>query len=380
MKLTKVVQTILIASTFIIPIVGNLTINNNTVFENENRSAFKYPNSDVKDYWDELQKALNDRLIGREYFQKLTSNNLFNVLSQTTDFLYQDAFGFPGRFVGWFFLGDRGDKNYQKHIRDLKRVDKNFDKNFALLKRFGEITKNTYLVVGPDKGSVYPEYMNPYIGYPGKYRYFNDIKQKLLQADIKVIDNQDAMVAAKDPTDKTALYYANDTHWNRKGALIAFHNTMKTVLGSSYTPLNYDFTWSKNKSGDLNKSAYISSLKEVLDENEIVITGSSEIYTKAIDGDHEVTATRNFGTVQNLVCGIDQITCNYEYIKSKVYKSKLKIALISDSFGGFFEPYLLDYFEQVLWCNAYDDHDNIVKYVADFKPDVILYLRLERNI
>ena len=378
--LTKIVQSILVASAFMIPIVGNLTINNNTVFENENRSAFKYPNSDVKDYWDELQKALNDRLIGREYFQKLTSNNLFNVLSQTTDFLYQDAFGFPGRFVGWFFLGDRGDKNYQKHIRDLKRVDKNFDKNFALLKRFGEITKNTYLVVGPDKASVYPEFMNQHIGYPGKYRHFENIKADLEKAGVKVIDNQEAIVKEKDLTYEKSLYFANDSHWNKKGALFAFNNTIKELLGDEFTPLTYDFTWKKLMVGDLNKSQYISELKQILDLCEPVSKENSEVTSIDLEDNTQETGIRQFGSDDFIRCNVNSGTCNYEKIINSRSRKDLKVALISDSFGGFFEPYLVDYFKEVLWCNAYEDHTKILKYVSEFQPDIILYLRIERSI
>lgn len=77
----KVTQIILIALAFIIPIFGNLTIDSNTVFKNEHRTAFSYPSftsnkltrildlatlKDLHDFnFDDLQKALNDRLIGR---------------------------------------------------------------------------------------------------------------------------------------------------------------------------------------------------------------------------------------------------------------------------------------------------------------------------
>ena len=82
--LTKVIQSSFIALSFIIPIVGNLTIDNDTVFKNENRTAFSYPTSLKNIDWDLLQKALNDRLFLRQEVQVNTSNvyNQSKVLSK----------------------------------------------------------------------------------------------------------------------------------------------------------------------------------------------------------------------------------------------------------------------------------------------------------
>jgi len=41
--IVRVTQSILIALAFIIPIFGNLTIDSNTVFKNERRTAFSFP-------------------------------------------------------------------------------------------------------------------------------------------------------------------------------------------------------------------------------------------------------------------------------------------------------------------------------------------------
>ena len=101
--LVKVIQFVLVALCFVIPLVGNLIVDSNTVFKNENRTAFAYPTEYVKSYWDDLQKALNDRLLGRESTQVITSNYLSQIMTQTTNFLYQDAFSFPGNAVGWYF-------------------------------------------------------------------------------------------------------------------------------------------------------------------------------------------------------------------------------------------------------------------------------------
>ena len=83
--LTKVIQSSFIALSFIIPIVGNLTIDNDTVFKNENRTAFSYPTSLKNIDWDLLQKALNDRLFLRQEVQVNTSKLFSSVPFQSID-------------------------------------------------------------------------------------------------------------------------------------------------------------------------------------------------------------------------------------------------------------------------------------------------------
>lgn len=378
--LVKVIQFVLVALCFVIPLVGNLIVDSNTVFKNENRTAFAYPTEYVKSYWDDLQKALNDRLLGRESTQVITANYLSQIMTQTTNFLYQDAFSFPGNAVGWYFLGDRGDKHYQKHVFKLDKKDQFYEDNLLFVRQLETITPNTYVIVGPDKASIYPEYMNQHIGYPGIYRHFNATKENLLKENVKLVDNQEAIVAAKDKTYKTSLYLANDTHWNSKGALVAFNNTMKTVLGDKYYPIEYTFSWAKNPIGDLNKSSFISEFKEILDLAENNIKEESDCTSKDMESGKEVTKTRTFATYDMFQCNIDRLSCDVETIYNPKGKSDLKVVLISDSYGISYEPYVVDYFKNTMWCSAYATHDKVLKYIKEYKPDIILYLRIERFI
>jgi len=73
-------------------------------------------------------------------------------------------------------------------------------------------------------------------------------------------------------------------------------------------------------------------------------------------------------------------TCNYLYSQNYNFKSNLKVALISDSFGHKFQPYLFDYFHESMWLNALKDDEEIIEHLQEFKPDLVLYLRVERNL
>ena len=113
--LTKAIQALLIILAFIMPIIGHITVNSSTVFKNENRTAFKYPTVFNNAYWDDLQKALNDRLFLRHDVQALMAQVLEHTLTEHSDFDPSIGFKLPGTLRGWYFMGDGFDYAYKKH-------------------------------------------------------------------------------------------------------------------------------------------------------------------------------------------------------------------------------------------------------------------------
>ena len=378
--LVKVIQSSFIALSFVIPIVGNLTIDNDTVFKNENRTAFSYPTSLKNIDWDLLQKALNDRLFLRQEVQVNTSKLLDSTLSQHSDFDPSSAFAMKGTQFGWYFAGDIHDKVYSKHTRDLNYQDPHFEKHLSLLLRLSTITSKTYLIVGPDKAGIYSELMNPLIGHPGLYRDFDKLKARFEQSHVKVIDNLDAIKSQKDLTYKTSLYFTNDTHWNKYGAYHAFVNTFKTILGEDFKPLPYTFTYSRFLYGDLNRNLEISMSKDTHDFAHSHNPIKAKLYVKDMINGIDKEEERFLGESVPQLCKDGADKCNVQYSKNEYYQSPLKVAIISDSFGTYFRNFAVDHFKEVLWLWEYDDVQKIYKYTSDFKPDLIIYLRVERNI
>lgn len=401
----KVTQIILIALAFIIPIFGNLTIDSNTVFKNEHRTAFSYPSftsnkltrildlatlKDLHDFnFDDLQKPLNDRLIGREYFQTLFSTHQSLMPTTVHDFDPTGSFAVLGSRKGWYFTGDMRYAAYKKHIEDVQLNLENTAHHINFLKKVQALTHaKTYLVVGPDKHSIYSEFMNQNYGHPGHYRYFDKIKPIYEYAGIKIIDNFDALKKAKDLSYKTTLYLANDSHWNEQGAKIAFDNTLHTIIDSilnknlaeNYLPITYNFTYQKQLIGDLTRDIFNADDKQELDKATSHSTQTGTFYFKALDTGEEITTMRTFGSKSTIRCQVTPDTCNYLYSRNESFKSKLKVALVTDSYGHKFQPYLFDYFHESMWLNALKDDEEIIEHLQEFKPDLVLYLRVERNL
>ena len=379
--LTKAIQALLIILAFIMPIIGHITVNSSTVFKNENRTAFKYPTVFNNAYWDDLQKALNDRLFLRYDVQALMAQVLEHTLTEHSDFDPSIGFKLPGTLRGWYFMGDGFDYAYKKHTAQVNEESKNLEKNLLILKYLKGINKDhTYFVVGPDKASVYPELMNPYLGYPGKYRYLDTLKDKIAKDGITLIDNQDAIIETKDLSYKTSSYLTNDTHWNKYGAYHAFVNTFKTILGEDFKPLPYTFTYSRFLYGDLNRNLEISMSKDTHDFAHSHNPIKAKLYVKDMINGIDKEEERFLGESVPQLCKDGADKCNVQYSKNEYYQSPLKVAIISDSFGTYFRNFAVDHFKEVLWLWEYDDVQKIYKYTSDFKPDLIIYLRVERNI
>ena len=90
------------------------------------------------------------------------------------------------------------------------------------------VGKKMYIVIVPNKNSVYNDYMPD--GYPmGSYRRMDQVVNGLRERGVNVIDGRDALLAAKAANPARCLYYKTDTHWNCHGAFEVYKDLMSKV-------------------------------------------------------------------------------------------------------------------------------------------------------
>jgi hypothetical protein len=75
-----------------------------------------------------------------------------------------------------------------------------------------------YILLGPDKNRIYPEYL-PSIIYPSKERYVTPLIDSLKSEGFKIYDPTQLLLNAKKDN---LIYYRTDVHWNSLGAFKAF--------------------------------------------------------------------------------------------------------------------------------------------------------------
>lgn len=198
--------------------------------------------------------------------------------------------------------------------------------------------------IAPNKNTLYPEYM-PYY----KSRILNkDHSAKLLAPYLQDVNYLDLFQMFEN-TDEV-LYLKRDSHWNNKGAYMAYEGMMD-MLGLSYEKLA-EPTLQKAENGDLNKMLY--SFYGPLEENYYYDLPGSYTYEK--EG-----ATVEDGWI---------ITNNLEGSGS--------LLMFRDSFANTLIPFFSERFETA--CYSKGMPNALERFVETYSPDQLIIQKVERNI
>jgi alginate O-acetyltransferase complex protein AlgJ len=84
-----------------------------------------------------------------------------------------------------------------------------------------------YVMIVPDKNSVYPENLPQYPRRPGTVTRFDQLAERLGRSSLDFIDPRAALVRAK--AAGAEIYIPGDTHWTERGAFIAYDLLMDRV-------------------------------------------------------------------------------------------------------------------------------------------------------
>lgn len=84
-----------------------------------------------------------------------------------------------------------------------------------------------YLLICPDKHTVYPEYLPDGLsGYEGESRFDGMYRALIENTDVNVIDTRAAVIEGKA---NERVFFKTDTHWNAKGAFIGYTELMERI-------------------------------------------------------------------------------------------------------------------------------------------------------
>lgn len=350
----RVIQYLFVSLMFVVPVTGFLSSDPSYVIKSENRTLAKFPKYGSNEYFSDLVKWYTDRLFGKisiseKYF------SLFN--SVFADYSFSPNRQSVKGESNWFFLGNYA---YYQHSREVTIPLSKTNRKIAFLKELRNSSNAPfYLVVGPDKHGVYSEFLRPYIYEPGKYRSFDNYKHYLTDNGIDYIDNLDSILAEKSNLkNNQTLYYTNDTHWNSYGAYVAFNNVMRHIV-DNYDPIKYSFIFSSNLTGDLTRNI-VAPKHRFLDD----------VKVKSIQKN-----IKDFNVIENRG---DALVKKFE---NELAKDNRTVLIMADSFGGAFAPFAIDYFKRVILLPRVETEGlSFVEIIKKEKPDIVLYINVERNV
>jgi hypothetical protein len=267
---------------------------------------------------------------------------------------------FPNVIVGkdgWlFYTGDGAIDDYQNtnpySDRELRDIKNNFDGLYDQLKKRGTML---LVVIPPDKGTIYPEYMPDQITKIGsKSRLDQFVNYMHEYGKTPIIDLRPDLIEA---SKNEQVFYKTDSHWNPNAMYIAYTRIL-SVISQQYPevkphPLSdYKMLVEAPSTMDLSKTMGIPNHKEA--KWSYVPLFSTGISTK-------ILLSERFSTNRN---------------------QDLPSALIfGDSFFGRLIPLLEPHFRQVIsiWHDATPGMWNM-DWADQSHPDVVIIEYVQRAL
>lgn len=291
-------------------------------------------------------------------------------------------------YNGWLYLGDSYKQTRSVDRRSPTSVDIELGKQIGAAATAWDVylsnrgVKLFRVMIGPNKGTIYPEYM------PDWARTVSPNATDALIAgtgNILYIDLRSQLLEAK--TNQSAdLYYKTDTHWNNLGAGVAFRAFAQQV--SAAVP---DLRWPSDAvykfSGTVPRAGgglarFLRLSANLVDHDSRIFVLDLPINTTHFDFDTKKIIYEN--------CYLANIKCfpmmadgprKPLLIKSEGALNKKKVLWLRDSFGTAMSPMMAATFSDVLqlhWDQAIKPGGRLVELVEDWKPDYVFFTVVER--
>ncbi|MHC1783343.1 MAG: hypothetical protein AB9891_11430 [Anaerolineaceae bacterium] len=255
---------------------------------------------------------------------------------------------------GWLYYSGEKNLDYYQHANLMSA-----EQIAALLDQLSE-TRETlarqgtafYVVVAPNKESIYPEYLPAGICQAEGPSLLDQILAGNQDHDLNIIDLRPTLLRAREGTQ---VYYRTDTHWNPEGAFAAYQviagRIEEDFPAVKVHPLEDFEKVNESISGDL------SAMLTMKDE---LVEGSIEL---------EPVFTRKALTETS---GDDSV------LKSSSSDTNLPRAMIfRDSFFNGLQPFLMEHFSEVIVVRSFNLD---MEWIETEKPDIVILEVAERYL
>ena len=244
---------------------------------------------------------------------------------------------------------------YTSSVPDYQRTNLLSDKAIRNAAHNLKLTQNllsqrniAFLVtIAPNKNSLYPSQM-PYYLLPGD----GDSNADNLSAKLKEVGvNYADLFAAFRETDET-LYLKRDSHWNEKGAVLAY-DTILSAAGKPHDPYNdVPVFRTKTEVGDLGKMAYS-------------VAAPAE-WNDSFDIPFSYSFTSTGSDVEDA------------YLSTECKEGSGSLLMFRDSFGNTLLPYFAQSYMNCVFSKA--TPYTVEKYITEEHPDTVIIEKVERNL
>lgn len=264
----------------------------------------------------------------------------------------------------WLFLGNNYDKIVAKNRLAITPSIEEINNSTSLLTNLASVglKSNTHIVmlVGPNKSSVYQEYL-PNNFLPSKIRYVDYFLEPVNKIPNLTLYNplNDFLL---DKNTEGLLYWRTDTHWNSKGAFLAF-SRLSQSLDIPFPEVT--FKQGSAHKGDLIEISKLKDFPLHQDDNWTTVWKNKPQWTETqITGEKETP----FGSVT--------------IVKNKNPLSNKIIWVVGDSYTIALKQFFNATYKEVHyighWADKLQSLPNNLEKSKD-KPDMIVIVKVERS-
>lgn len=264
----------------------------------------------------------------------------------------------------WLFLGNAHDNTVAKlklaNVPTESQIEATKEMFSKIAKIGAQYNTKVVLIVGPNKSSIYPEYLPDKI-VPSTKKYSSFFLDKLQGIQNLTVYNPTNDLLSLKKTEGF-LYWMTDTHWNKKGAFIAYSGFSKLFgLPVPQVKFQHGFT----HSGDLINISRLKDFPLHAEDHWDILWKKNPIWTEKEIQNEQKTA---FGSAR--------IVTNHNPLSDK------SIWVLGDSFVGGLTPYFNATFREIRYVGHWKDKlkdlpDDLAK--AAKKPEMVIIVKVERS-
>lgn len=316
--------------------------------------------SNISSFPKNFENYYNDNFGLRKYLIKANNNiniRLFSYSSNTRTILGKD---------NWLYWTGEHDSisifRYKKRYteEDLKLYLKILKNRKEIFAKQGT---RYFMIIAPDKQSIYPEYLPEYILRLNQNSEYDQIADYLYKNSMYInIDVKKELL--KEKQKGHLVYYKSDTHWNNYAAFIAYQQIMKklNVYYPELKPMSLtDFDIIEEQySGDISK-----------------IIGMQEYFEEKID---KLVPKKNRKANIKNVKSINGVVTRGSLLSECNSCGNITMVFIRDSQAIPLIPLVAEHFSRVIYIGKSENPKIIHAIIKNEKPDIVLHEAVERSM
>lgn len=258
---------------------------------------------------------------------------------------------------GWLYYKDSWNDYSGKTVMSDQALE-NIVYNLSVMqKAVEEQGKKFVFTIAPNKNSLYGQYMP----YTYSYKYSDTNNRKLLEEKLKKAGIHYVDLFEKFSNEEEILYFKRDSHWNNKGAKLAYNALLDEAKWSHENYEKCDYEIRKDYVGDLNSMVYPEMEKKEAN------------YYYNYEKEYQYINKGKKESIENTTVSVEDAR-----VQTEAEKKQGTLVMYRDSFGNALLPFMANEFKNGYFFKT--TPYNLGMHFESMNPDVVIVEKVERKL